>query len=83
MIHRGLLLFFSLFLALLIAGAFGSHETRFSIAPADVLAQPAQKYEDEGKKIVPYVPTPQEVVERMLEEVRAKGLAAPGAGREP
>jgi len=36
------------------------------------LAQPAQKYEDEGKKIVPYVPTPQEVVERMLELAQVK-----------
>jgi precorrin-6B methylase 2 len=35
-------------------------------------AQPAQKYEDEGKKIVPYVPTPQEVVERMLELAQVK-----------
>jgi precorrin-6B methylase 2 len=36
------------------------------------MAQPAQKYEDEGKKIVPYVPTPQEVVERMLELAQVK-----------
>jgi precorrin-6B methylase 2 len=36
------------------------------------LAQPAQKFEDEGKKIVPYVPTPPEVVERMLELAQVK-----------
>jgi precorrin-6B methylase 2 len=36
------------------------------------VAQPAQKFEDEGKKIVPYVPTPQEVVERMLELAQVK-----------
>jgi precorrin-6B methylase 2 len=35
-------------------------------------AQAAQKYTDEGKKIVPYVPTPQEVVERMLELAQVK-----------
>jgi precorrin-6B methylase 2 len=35
-------------------------------------AQAAQKYNDEGKKIVPYVPTPQEVVERMLELAQVK-----------
>ncbi|HXV81245.1 MAG TPA: methyltransferase domain-containing protein [Candidatus Binatia bacterium] len=40
--------------------------------PSTVLAQPAAKYDDEGKKIVPYVPTPQEVVERMLELAEVK-----------
>lgn len=35
-------------------------------------AQAAQKYNDEGKKIVPYVPTPQEVVERMLDLAQVK-----------
>ena len=32
----------------------------------------AQSSEDEGKKIVPYVPTPQEIVERMLELAQVK-----------
>ena len=72
MTHRGLLLFFALCLSLLIAATIGPHETRFSIAPVNVFAQAAQKYEDEGKKIVPYVPTPQEVVERMLELAEVK-----------
>jgi precorrin-6B methylase 2 len=40
--------------------------------PATAWAQAAQKYTDEGKKIVPYVPTPQEVVERMLELAQVK-----------
>ena len=40
--------------------------------PDLVSGQAAQKYEDEGKKIVPYVPTPQEVVERMLELAEVK-----------
>ena len=41
-------------------------------AAATVWAQAAQKYSDEGKKIVPYVPTPQEVVDRMLELAQVK-----------
>src|ERR1043165_435901 len=49
-----------------------SHIPTISIAPSDALAQAAPKYEDEGKKIVPYVPTPQEVVERMLEMAQVK-----------
>ena len=40
--------------------------------PSTAWAQAAQKYTDEGKKIVPYVPTPQEVVERMLELAQVK-----------
>src|SRR5215468_6033660 len=40
--------------------------------PSTAVAQPAQKYNDEGKKIVPYVPTPQEVVDRMLELAEVK-----------
>ena len=40
--------------------------------PSTAWAQAAQKYSDEGKKIVPYVPTPQEVVERMLELAQVK-----------
>jgi hypothetical protein len=38
---------------------------------AHAQAQP-QRLDDEGKKIVPYVPTPQEVVERMLELAQVK-----------
>jgi len=49
-----------------------SHVATISIAPSDALAQAAPKYEDEGKKIVPYVPTPQDVVERMLEMAQVK-----------
>ena len=40
--------------------------------PSSAWAQAAQKFNDEGKKIVPYVPTPQEVVERMLELAQVK-----------
>lgn len=40
--------------------------------PSIAWAQAAQKFNDEGKKIVPYVPTPQEVVERMLELAQVK-----------
>ena len=54
---------------LAIVGSSGSQSV---VAPNDVLAPAAQKYEDEGKKIVPYVPTPQEVVERMLELAQVK-----------
>ena len=61
---RRLFLFAGLFGLATIAGSFGSN---FRIGPSGALAQAAQKFEDEGKKIVPYVPTPQEVVERMLE----------------
>lgn len=34
---------------------------------ANALAQGTKRSDDEGKKIVPYVPTPQRVVDRMLE----------------
>src|SRR4030095_3735076 len=44
----------------------------FAVQPSAAWAQAAQKYNDEGKKIVPYVPTPQEVVERMLELAQVK-----------
>ena len=64
------LFFFAIVFGFLaIVGSSGSHSI---VAPNDVLAQAAQKYEDEGKKIVPYVPTPQEVVERMLELAQVK-----------
>ena len=43
-----------------------------AVQPSAAWAQAAQKYNDEGKKIVPYVPTPQEVVERMLELAQVK-----------
>ena len=43
-----------------------------AFAPSTALAQAAPKYNDEGKKIVPYVPTPQEVVERLLELAQVK-----------
>ena len=56
------------------AGLFGLAITiaGLTFKPSMVLAQAAQKYNDEGKKIVPYVPTPQEVVERMLELAQVK-----------
>src|SRR5215468_10921195 len=58
----------------LAAGLFGLAVAIAGLAfqPSTALAQPAQKYDDEGKKIVPYVPTPQEVVERMLELAQVK-----------
>jgi precorrin-6B methylase 2 len=59
---------------LLIAGlfSFGIGVAGLVLQSLPAMAQPAQKYEDEGKKIVPYVPTPQEVVERMLELAQVK-----------
>src|SRR5499433_676127 len=58
----------------LMAGLFGIAIAVAVLAfkPSTVLAQAAQKYNDEGKKIVPYVPTPQEVVEHMLELAQVK-----------
>jgi len=44
----------------------GRFDSRSWLPPSQALAQAARD-SDEGKKIVPYVPTPQEVVERMLE----------------
>ena len=57
-----LFLFAAIFSLVVTVGTFGS---RFLAAPSEALAQ-AVRESDEGKKIVPYVPTPQEVVERML-----------------
>jgi precorrin-6B methylase 2 len=58
----------------LLAGlfSFGVGVVGLVLQSFPAVAQPAQKYEDEGKKIVPYVPTPQEVVERMLELAQVK-----------
>jgi SAM-dependent methyltransferase len=42
-----------------------------SFGPSEALAQ-AARTNDEGKKIVPYVPTPQEVVDRMLDLAQVK-----------
>jgi len=46
--------------------------TRDSGFVSGALAQATKKANDEGKKIVPYVPTPQEVVDRMLELAQVK-----------
>jgi len=43
-----------------------------SRSASEALAQVAKRSDDEGKKIVPYVPTPQEVVDRMLELAQVK-----------
>jgi precorrin-6B methylase 2 len=60
--------------AFLMAGllSFGAGVAGLVLQSLPAVAQPAQKFEDEGKKIVPYVPTPQEVVERMLELAQVK-----------
>jgi precorrin-6B methylase 2 len=60
--------------AFLMAGllSFGVGAAGLVLQSLPAVAQPAQKFEDEGKKIVPYVPTPQEVVERMLELAQVK-----------
>jgi precorrin-6B methylase 2 len=60
--------------AFLMAGllSFGVGTGGLLLQSLPAAAQPAQKFEDEGKKIVPYVPTPQEVVERMLELAQVK-----------
>jgi precorrin-6B methylase 2 len=52
--------------------SFGVAITGLVVDPSPAWAQPAQKIDDEGKKIVPYVPTPQEVVDRMLELAQVK-----------
>jgi SAM-dependent methyltransferase len=52
--------------------SFGIAIVGLALEPSAALAQEVQKYNDEGKKIVPYVPTPQEVVERMLELAQVK-----------
>jgi precorrin-6B methylase 2 len=70
MMRKFWLFFFALAFGFL--ATVGSTGSGFVLAPSDALAQAAQKYEDEGKKIVPYVPTPQEVVERMLELAQVK-----------
>ena len=57
------LLFAVIFSLVATPGSFGSW---LFGAPSQALAQAARE-SDERKKIVPYVPTPQEVVERMLE----------------
>jgi precorrin-6B methylase 2 len=60
--------------AFLMAGllSFGVGVAGLVLQSLPAVAQPAQNFEDEGKKIVPYVPTPQEVVERMLELAQVK-----------
>jgi hypothetical protein len=55
----------------LLAGVHAWDTTLLLPAPSEALAQ-AKRADDEGKKIVPYVPTPQEVVERMLELAQVK-----------
>src|ERR1043166_2899657 len=62
--NRGLLLWVGLS-AFLAAGVL-SLPTRHAIVPA------AQAQDEESKKIVPYVPTPQEVVEKMLDRAQVK-----------
>jgi precorrin-6B methylase 2 len=62
------LLFAVIFSLVATPGSFGSW---LFGAPSQALAQAARE-SDEGKKIVPYVPTPQEVVERMLELANVK-----------
>jgi precorrin-6B methylase 2 len=42
------------------------------LSPASQALAQAARPDDEGKKIVPYVPTPQEVVDRMLELAQVK-----------
>jgi tRNA G37 N-methylase Trm5 len=65
---KSFLIFGPLFAALTI-GASISGPPWFG--PPEALAQ-AARANDEGKKIVPYVPTPQEVVDRMLELAQVK-----------
>lgn len=60
------LLFLGLFLPLLVAAQYAFDSARFEIGGG---ARPV--YAQEGK-IVPYVPTPQDVVERMLELAQVK-----------
>jgi tRNA A58 N-methylase Trm61 len=55
----------------LLAGVHALDTSLLLPAPSEALAQ-TKRADDEGKKIVPYVPTPQEVVERMLELAQVK-----------
>jgi len=53
-------------------GLFDSYFIWDSPSVSDAFAQATKRSDDEGKKIVPYVPTPQEVVDRMLELAQVK-----------
>jgi SAM-dependent methyltransferase len=53
-------------------GILASPIAWFSDGASKARAQVAKRSDDEGKKIVPYVPTPQEVVDRMLELAQVK-----------
>ena len=55
----------------LLTGVHALDTSLLRSAPSEALAQ-TKRADDEGKKIVPYVPTPQEVVERMLELAQVK-----------
>ncbi|MGH7828022.1 MAG: SAM-dependent methyltransferase [Candidatus Binatia bacterium] len=61
--------FKSLLLAGLFAMAAGAGWSGFEVS---VTAGQVARESDEGKKIVPYVPTPQDVVDRMLELAQVK-----------
>lgn len=53
-------------------GILASPIAWFSDGASKARAQVAKRSDDEGKKIVPYVPTPQKVVDRMLELAQVK-----------
>ena len=60
---------------LLLASVFGFGVALAGLVvaePSAAWAQPAQKIDDEGKKIVPYVPTPQEGEDPMLKIEKVK-----------
>lgn len=53
-------------------GILASPTAWFLDGASKARAQVAKRSDDEGKKIVPYVPTPQKVVDRMLELAQVK-----------
>lgn len=67
-------LFFStgLLVAAFVIGIVASPINWRSFDVNNAFAQVAKRSDDESKKIVPYVPTPQEVVDRMLEMAQVK-----------
>lgn len=60
------------FVGVFLIGYWTSATMWVSGGAAKALAQGAKRANDEGKKIVPYVPTPQRVVDRMLELAQVK-----------
>ena len=70
--NRPMFLAAGLLVCAFVLGLLDSSLIGDSRSASEALAQVAKRSDDEGKKIVPYVPTPQEVVDRMLELAQVK-----------